>query len=199
MNGIEKISARILADAESEAAAIRAQAEEKAALIRADYDRRIESEQQRLTAEAQAEGAKQLERDQGAARMAARRQLLETKQSLVDAAFRQAEQQLLSLPTAEYTKLCAQLAARASTSGSEELIFCAEDRARVGQAVAEQANALLQKAGKAAKLTLSAETRPLRGGVVLKDGLVETNCSIGTMISGLRPALSGKVAACLFG
>ena len=91
------------------------------------------------------------------------------------------------------------LAARASASGSEELIFCAEDRERVGQAVVEQANALLQKAGKAAKLTLSAETRPMRGGVVLKDGLVETNCSIGTMISGLRPALSGKVAACLFG
>ena len=55
MNGIEKISARILADAESEAAAIRAQAEEKAAQLRADYDRKIESEQQRLTAEAQAE------------------------------------------------------------------------------------------------------------------------------------------------
>ena len=198
MNGIEKISARILADAETEAAAIRAQAGEKAAQLRADYDRRIELEQQRLTAEAQAEADKQLERDQGAARMAARRQLLETKQALVDAAFRQAEQQLLSLPTAEYTKLCAQLAARASASGSEELIFCAEDRERVGQAV-EQANALLQKAGKAAKLTLSAETRPMRGGVVLKDGLVETNCSIGTMISGLRPALSGKVAACLFG
>ena len=54
MNGIEKISARILADAETEAAAIRAQAEEKAAQIRADYDRRIELEQQRLTAEAQA-------------------------------------------------------------------------------------------------------------------------------------------------
>lgn len=58
MNGIEKISARILADAETEAAAIRAQAEEKAAQIRADYDRRIELEQQRLTAEAQAEADK---------------------------------------------------------------------------------------------------------------------------------------------
>ena len=97
MNGIEKISARILADAETEAAAIRAQAEEKAAQIRTDYDRRIESEQQRLTAEAQAEAEKQLARDQGAARMAARRQLLETKQSPVDAAFRQAEQQLLDM------------------------------------------------------------------------------------------------------
>ena len=33
MNGIEKISARILADAEAEAAAIRGQAEEKACLL----------------------------------------------------------------------------------------------------------------------------------------------------------------------
>ena len=199
MNGIEKISARILADAEAEAAAIRAQAEEKAAQIRADYDRRIESEQQRLTAEAQVEAEKQLARDQGAARMAARRQLLETKQALVDAAFRQAEQQLLSLPEAEYIKLCAQLAAQASATGHEALIFCEADYKRVGQAVTEQANALLQQAGKPAGLTLSEETRPMRGGVVLKDGLVETNCSIGTMVSGLRPALSGKVAACLFG
>ena len=63
MNGIKKISARILADAETEAAAIRAQAGEKAAQLRADYDRRIELEQQRLTAEAQAEADKQLERD----------------------------------------------------------------------------------------------------------------------------------------
>ena len=36
MNGIEKISARILADAEAEAAAIRGQAEEKAAQIAAN-------------------------------------------------------------------------------------------------------------------------------------------------------------------
>lgn len=199
MNGIEKISARILADAEAEAAAIRAQAEEKAAQIRAEYDRRIANEQQRLAAEAQTEAAKQLERDQGAARMAARRQVLEKKQALVDAAFRQAEQQLLSLPEADYIRLCAQLAARASVSGSEELIFSAEDREKVGLAVTEQANALLAKDGKPAKLTLSTDARPMRGGVVLKDGLIETNCSLGTMVDGLRPELSGKVAARLFG
>ena len=195
MNGIEKISARILADAEAEAAAIRGQAEEKAAQIAADYDKKIAAEQQRLSAEA----AKQLERDQGAARMAARRQLLETKQALVDKAFRQAEQQLRSLPQAEYEALCAHLACGASTSGCEELIFSAEDRERVGAAVTAKANELLQKAGKPAQLTLSAETRPIRGGVVLKNGLIETNCSLGTLVDGLRPELSGKVAARLFG
>ena len=194
MNGIEKISARILADAEAEAAAIRGQAEEKAAQIAADYDKKIAAEQQRLS-----EAAKQLERDQGAARIAARRQLLETKQALVDKAFRQAEQQLRSLPQAEYEALCAHLACGASTSGCEELIFSAEDRERVGAAVTAKANELLQKAGKPAQLTLSAETRPIRGGVVLKNGLIETNCSLGTLVDGLRPELSGKVAARLFG
>ena len=111
MNGIEKISARILADAEAEAAAIRGQAEEKAAQIAADYDKKIAAEQQRLSAEVEAEAAKQLERDQGAARMAARRQLLETKQALVDKAFRQAEQQLDARVTGSsicFTGLCSQ-------------------------------------------------------------------------------------------
>ena len=61
------------------------------------------------------------------------------------------------------------------------------------------ADELLQKAGKPAQLTLSAETRPIRGGVVLKNGLIETNCSLGTLVDGLRPELSGKVAARLFG
>ena len=181
MNGIEKISARILADAEAEAAAIRGQAEEKAAQIAADYDKKIAAEQQRLSAEVE------------------RRQLLETKQALVDKAFRQAEQQLRSLPQAEYEALCAHLACGASTSDCEELIFSAEDRERVGAAVTAKANELLQKAGKPAQLTLSAETRPIRGGVVLKNGLIETNCSLGTLVDGLRPELSGKVAARLFG
>ena len=199
MNGIEKISARILADAEAEAAAIRAQAEEKAAQIRAEYDRKLEDEQQRLTLEARNEAQKQLERGQGAARMAARRQVLEKKQALVDKAFRTAEQQLLSLPEADYTRLCAQLAAQASVTGSETLIFSEADRARVGEAAVQLANEQLEKAGRLAKLTLSAETRPMRGGVVLKNGRVETNGSIGTLVDGLRPELSGKVAGRLFG
>ncbi|MFR7832630.1 MAG: V-type ATP synthase subunit E [Blautia wexlerae] len=144
------------------------------------------AEQQRLSAEVEAEAARQLERDQGAARMAARRQLLETKQALVDKAFRQAEQQLRSLPQAEYEALCAHpMRCGASTSGCEELIFRGGPE-RVGAAVTAKANELLQKAGKPAQLTLSAETRLIRGGVVLKNGLIETNCSLGTLAD--RPA-----------
>ena len=131
--------------------------------------------------------------------MATRRQVLEQKQALVNETFRAAEQTLCSLPENEYTALCAHLASDASVTGTEQLIFSEADRARVGEAACKLANELLQKAGKQASLTLSDETRPLRGGVVLKDGLIETNCSLGVLVDGLRPELSGKVAACLFG
>ena len=44
MNGIEKITARIIADAEAEAAAARADAEAKCSQIRADYDKYAQEE-----------------------------------------------------------------------------------------------------------------------------------------------------------
>jgi len=199
MNGIDKISARILSDAQAEAGAIRAQAEEKAAAITAEYDKKVSAAREKTALEAENEAQKQLERAQGAVRMATRRQVLEQKQALVDETFRAAEQTLCSLPENEYTALCAHLASDASVTGTEQLIFSEADRARVGEAACKLANELLQKAGKQASLTLSDETRPLRGGVVLKDGLIETNCSLGVLVDGLRPELSGKVAACLFG
>lgn len=200
MNGIEKISARILADAEAEAAAIRGQAEEKAAQIAADYDKKIAAEQQRLSAEVEAEAPSSSSATRARPAWPARRQLLRDEAG----ACRQGHSvrpssSCRSLPPCRVEALCAHLACGASTSGCEELIFSAEDRERVGAAVTAKANELLQKAGKPAQLTLSAETRPIRGGVVLKNGLIETNCSLGTLVDGLRPELSGKVAARLFG
>ena len=85
---------------------------------------------------------------------------------------------------------------REANQKAEEIIHRANLR---GDDIIRDANELLQKAGKPAQLTLSAETRPIRGGVVLKNGLIETNCSLGTLVDGLRPELSGKVAARLFG
>ena len=78
MNGIDKISERILSDARAEADAITAQADERAAQVCAEYEQKIRAEQDRLARQAQAEGQKRLERAQGASRMTSRRTLLET-------------------------------------------------------------------------------------------------------------------------
>ena len=51
MNGIEKITARIRADAEAECAAIRAESEERCAAIRAENERAAQEEYWRLVSE----------------------------------------------------------------------------------------------------------------------------------------------------
>ena len=123
--------------------------------------------------------------------------------------------------------LLADLAARAATTGREQLIFSQKDRARIGKQVVAAANEKLAKAvapelpdalaeskagaildkvvsGASAllagtgMLTLSEETRPLRGGFILSDGDVEVNCAFETLVRLERGEISGEVAKALF-
>lgn len=198
MNAVDRICERIFADAQTQAAETGRQAERQAAELWAGWEEKIEAERRRQQCEAQKAHDSRLAQGRSTATMAARQTLLKTKQKLVDEAFLQAGQRLLSLPAQTYTALCAHLAAEASVTGREELIFSEQERKTLGAAVTEQANRLLQEAKRPAALTLSDEMRPIRGGVIVKNGRIETNCTIEAMVEQLRPELTGKVAAVLF-
>ena len=47
-------------------------------------------------------------------------------------------------------------------------------------------------------LTLSEQTRPIKGGLILQDSQVETNCSFEVLIHLQRNTLSAEVAQVLF-
>ena len=130
--------------------------------------------------------------------MDAKKQELSTKQEMLDKAFALALEKLKQLPEEEYVGLLAQLAVRASVSGSEQLIFPAADRARYGVKVATKANEILKKAGKPAALTLSEETRAFQGGLLVCDGDVEVNCTFETLVRLARSEVVGEVTAVLF-
>ena len=49
-----------------------------------------------------------------------------------------------------------------------------------------------------AVLTLSAETRELAGGLILKQGDIEVNCSVDTLLELSRGELAARVAEVLF-
>lgn len=193
MNGIDKIMERIRQDAQAQQDEARAQTEEQLERIR--QDAQAQAEQLRHEQALQGQQAAQRRREQlhSSAGMERRQQLLAEKQSCIDEAFAAAARQLRSLPREEYAQVLARLAA-AVGCGREELILSAEDRAELGQAVVEQANAL--KAG--AAFTLSAQTRDLHGGLILKDGNVEYNCSFDTQLRLLRESMAAQVAAILF-
>ena len=48
-------------------------------------------------------------------------------------------------------------------------------------------------------MKLSAEERDIAGGLILRHGNVETNCSIDLLMEMCRGELAGKVADVLFG
>jgi V/A-type H+-transporting ATPase subunit E len=198
MNGIQKIIDRIEADAAAERAQIAAEAEARCAETEAAYAKAAQAEYEKLVTDAQQSVAQRLERKSGAAATEAKKQMLAAKQEMVLAAFDRAAQLISGLPDAQYISFLARLASRASRTGTEMLAFSEQDARRVGTAVKDAANALLRQAGKTADLTVSPETRHIRGGVIVLSGDIETNCSIDALLAMERNALSGEVAAKLF-
>lgn len=192
MNGIEKITGRIRSDAQAEADAILAAARKEAGETEASFRRQAEGERALLLAKAEKAAAEREERLVSAAQMEGRKSILAARQEMVEKAFDTALERLCSMPEEQYVQVLVGLVQKASSTGSEEVLFSPADRKRVGKAVVEGANAT----GK--HLTLSGETRPIRGGFILRDGSVEVNCAFETLIRLEKGRNAAQAAKILF-
>lgn len=198
MTGIEKITARIQADAQQEIDAVLAEAKKQADGITVGYATQAKQAAADILEKGERSAGECRQRLNNTAQMDAKKMELSTKQEMLDKAFALALEKLNQLSEKEYVDLLAQLAVKASVSGSEQLIFTAADRARYGVKVATKANEILKKAGKPAALTLSEETRAFQGGLLVSDGDVEVNCTFETLVRLARNEVVGEVSAVLF-
>ena len=227
MNGIEKITAKIQQDAEAEVQALMAQTDEKVAAIQAQADAQALQEREAILTRGRKAADERLERLESAAQMEQRKLVLGAKQEVVGEAFEKAVEHLCQLPDPELIKLLTALAVEASSTGHEALVFSVKDRARIGKQVVMAANDELAKrvspelpgaltdsrmgafVGKVvnsaaaqiagtARLTLSEQTRPMRGGFVMVDEDVEVNCTFETLVRMQREKLEREVANVLF-
>lgn len=227
MNGIEKITARILEDADREAADIVEQAQQKAQEIRTQYDAQAKQESAVILSRGEKAAAERQERLESAAGLERRKMELAAKQQVLGEAFEQAMDELCQLSEQDYITLLAALAVKAARTGREQLMFSAKDRARVGKQVVMAANELLVKdavpvlpdalgeskvgaflgrvvhsaAAKVAgtgMLTLSEQTREIRGGFIMSDEDTQVNCAFETLVRMQREKLEKEVADILF-
>lgn len=194
MNGIERILQRIEAEAQAERDQLLKAAHEEAEQIRSRYQAQAEQEAAELEAKRQRAAQEQEERLISVAQMEARKTLLAAKQALVERAYGQALEQLRTLPEERRVAVLAELLARASSNGREEVIVSPGDHDGAGRAAVEKANA-----ASGLHLTLSDETRPIQGGFILKDGSIEMNCAFDTLIRLQKTETAGMVAKKLFG
>ena len=113
---------------------------------------------------------------------------------MVSKSFDMACDMIVNLPAEQYVKLLAKLAANASVTGDEEIVLNAKDKAAVGDAVVKAANAALN----GGKLALSGETGDFKGGLILRRGAIEANCTIELLVELCRGDMSAELAGVLF-
>ena len=194
MNGIEKITQRIETDTQAEIDRILGDARAEADDITDRYQAQANNEAAELAAKNQKAAAEREERLVSTAQMEARKVGLAAKQEMVEKAYDLALEKLCSMPDEQYVKTVADLLVQAAPNGRGAVIFAPEENKRIGEAAARAANA--QPTG--GKLTLSEETRPLKGGFILSDGKVEVNCSFDTLVRLQKTETAGEVAKRLF-
>ena len=194
MEGIEKITAKIAQDAQAEIDRLDRETQEQidalSAQTRAQSDRECSAILERGRAAAQ----ERLERLSSAAKLERSKLELAAKQEMLSKAYDLALEKLVNLPDKEYVNLLADLAVKASSTGREAVIFSQKDRARYGKAVVTQAN---EKLGDG-HLTMSEQSRPIQGGLILSDGDVEVNCTFETLVRLQRGEMDREVAKVLF-
>lgn len=227
MEGIEKITAKIVQDAQAEIARMNQETDEKVRSIAEAAQAQADKETADTLARGQRAAQERLERLKSAAKMEQRKLELAARQEMLAQAFDLALEKLCSLPEEEYVQLLTRLVLEASTTGREQLVFSPQDRARVGKQVVVAANEAMVKnvapelpdaitdtkvgafLGKVVNsttamvtgtgmLTLSEETRPMKGGFVLVDGDVEVNCAFETLVRLQREKLEKEVDQVLF-
>lgn len=194
MKGTEKIIAHIRSDAEAKAAAILAQAEQQCAVIREDYDKQAKTVYTDKIRSGVKECQDRVDSMSRIAQMEAKKSILALKQEMVSEGFVKAREMLVGLPEEQYVALLAKLAANASVTGDETIVLNESDKTRLGDKVAEAANARLG----GGKLTTAQESGDFAGGLVLRRGNIEVNCTVELLVELCRDEMSAELASKLF-
>ena len=195
MKGTEKIIAHIQADADAQAAEILAEAEAKSAAIRETYEQKAKQAYAERIRAGVKENQDRLDSMERLAKMESRKAILALKQDMVAKSFDRAVDQLVALPEAQYVALLTKLAVKASVTHDEEIVLNARDKKAVGEKLVKAAN---EKLG-GGRLRLARETGSFKGGLILRRGSIEANCTAELLVDLCREEMAAELAGVLFG
>jgi len=198
MSGIDRITARIRSDAEAESEAALAEAKREADEVIKYYGEDAEKQADELLRRGVSQAEERLKRLAGVAELEAGKNILAAKQEMLEEAFDRAALAIAALPEEKYTEFLAKLAVRYARTGNEQILLSKKDKDAYGVKFLSAANAALFKSGKQASLSLSETIAEIDGGLILKEGDVEVNCAIGTIVHFMRDKISVEVADVLF-
>ena len=219
MKGLDRIIERIGSDADAECAEMMSAAKAEAERIRAEYDERISQIESDFADRTEHEAEAIITRAKSSASMTRRNIISGARSRGVDKAFEEALAKLYSLPRDEYASLLVALSASAVKSHVDraeekrerygedtghvqfEIVLNARDREELGETVVLAVKNTSKRALGAdavRRIMLSESTANIDGGVIVRAGQVEENCSFSLLVDSLHDTLDPIVYKTLF-
>lgn len=198
MNGIEQITEKIQADIQAEIDEIRENSRVEIEAIGEKYESVRQEEYWKVINQGTKSAEQRMQRIASMAELDRKKAILSQKQDLVSQAFDRAVEKMAALPEEAYVALLAGFAVQGAVTGSEKLIFSKPERASIGKKVCVLANEKLEELGKKGSLTMSEDTREIKGGIIISDGSVDINYSLEALVAARRNELTEPVTKILF-
>ena len=218
MIGLSKITDKIIAEARNDARLALEEANRRAEEISAEYAARAEEQKRQIDADARRRAEEIVSRAHADEEMIKRSAGLSARAAMVDEAFATARKEILNLSEDKYLELLLALLYKAYCQQTEdarlsrelygeedapeasvcELLLSERDHDRLGKKLLSMAEAKWKEEGLSELPVLSDDTAPIAGGLILRFGSIEINCSVDALFGSLRSEWEGKVVARLF-
>jgi V/A-type H+-transporting ATPase subunit E len=199
MEGLERIKERIVQEAQDKKNKILEDTRARNEKMMSDCDKKLSEVKQQALTKAKRLADEEKRKIMSMGELEERKRLLDAKQKLIDKVFQEAQKLLQNMSNPDYEKLIKQMLIDNSVSGEEEIIMAKSDLSRLSHDCVNLVNQELIKKGKSGNLKLSAETRPMLGGFILRSSDMEINCTFDSIIKLQREELETEIAKILFG
>jgi len=190
--GLSDIKSKIETEAQEEIKSILAKAQQEAARLREDAKKKVDETKKLYSERFEKERPEILRRREIVANLDVARIQLGTKQTLIGKSFEEAISILAGLPQDRYLGFVHELLKKAVDTG-KEVMFVGNGENKITQDWLNEFNSK-----NSTQLSLSNDRLPIKGGFVLKNNRVDTNCSFDMLVKWIRDDIETDVTKNLF-
>ena len=198
MSNLEKLAAKIIADANIKAEAMIKEAKDNEKLLVEKKTKEAELVKKQMIEKTKVEAVMVSRRIISNSQLTVRNEKLVAKQKMIDEVFESALEKLMGMNDNEYLGLIKRYLLSMPIAGNEEIILPGKYKSIVSDEYLSEINVSLKTNGKIGELKFSSDARDIKSGfVVLKNG-IEINNTFESLVNSLRDELEPEIVNGLF-
>lgn len=195
---IEDIKEKIISEANINAQKIINNAKDKEREIIEKAEKDAENIKEKILNQIKKEIAISKEKIITEANLEARKNILSTKQEIMNKVFNQALNKIIELDDIKYQNFIKKIILNNVEKGNETIFISSKDKKRINNIFIQKINQELIKNGKEGNLSLSDTFLDIKGGIVIGSGNIRKNSSLELIFEKIREELEGEISKNLF-